>query len=90
MIIMSADLIKAAKAGDVAEARRCLDAGADGKRNEALMEAARCGHAEVAALLIERGANASYGSEPCGNRRYVATRRFHATQARSGATSRRR
>ena len=66
MIIMSGDLIKAAKAGDVAEARRCLDAGADGKRNEALMEAARCGHAEVAALLIERGANASYGSTPCG------------------------
>ena len=47
LIIMSGDLIKAAKAGDVAEARRCLDAGADGKRNEALMEAARCGHAEV-------------------------------------------
>ena len=67
MIIMSGDLIKAAKAGDVAEARRCLDAGADGKRNEALMEAARCGHAQVAALLIERGANASYGSKPCGS-----------------------
>ena len=65
MIIMSADLIKAAKAGDVAEARRCLDAGADGKRNEALMEAARCGHAQVAALLLERGANASYGSKKC-------------------------
>ena len=65
IIIMSADLIKAAKAGDVAEARRCLDAGADGKRNEALMEAARCGHAQVAALLIERGANASYGSKKC-------------------------
>ena len=63
MIIMSGDLIKAAKAGDVAEARRCLDAGgAAGKRNEALMEAARCGHAKVAALLLERGANASYGS----------------------------
>ena len=65
IIIMSADLIKAAKAGDVKKVQSCLAAGADGKRNEALMEAARCGHAEVAALLIERGANASYGSKKC-------------------------
>ena len=65
MIIMSGDLIKAAKAGDLTKVQACLDAGADGKRNEALMEAARCGHAKVAALLIERGANASYGSKKC-------------------------
>ena len=65
MIIMSADLIKAAKAGDLTKVQACLDAGGDGKRNEALMEAARCGHRQVAALLIERGANASYGSKKC-------------------------
>ena len=65
IIIMSADLIKAAKAGDLTKVQACLDAGGDGKRNEALMEAARCGHAKVAALLIERGANASYGSKKC-------------------------
>jgi len=70
IIIMSADLIAAAKAGDVKKVQSCLDAGGDGKRNEALLEAARCGHAQVAALLIERGANASYGSKPCGNQRW--------------------
>ena len=68
---MSADLIAAAKAGDAKKVQSCLDAGAGGKRNEALMEAARCGHAEVAALLLERGANASYGSKPCGIQRCV-------------------
>ena len=65
IIVMSADLVAAAKAGDVKKVQECLAAGADGKRNEALMEAARCGHAKVAALLIERGANASYGSKKC-------------------------
>ena len=87
---MSADLIAAAKAGDLTKVKGCLDAGAGGKRNEALMEAARCGHAKVAALLLERGANASYGPKPCGNQRCVATRRCNSTQARRSATSRRR
>ena len=62
---MSADLVAAARAGDLKKVQGCLDAGGDGKRNEALMEAARCGHAKVAALLLERGANASYGSKKC-------------------------
>ena len=56
---MSGDLIKAAKAGDLAEARRCLDAGADGKRNEALMAKVKAGtatRADVEKAAIVTGA----------------------------------